>query len=332
MTPQTAFSGAAASLRKSFRPEQRELWRANATSRRNSACTIKTAPPARSGAATCRIEKMESSQKSARPAARPVKPVAPYIGGKKNLATRLVALIDRARHDIYAEPFVGMGGVFLRRRSQPKSEVINDLSEDVSTFFRILQRHYVPFMDMLRFQVTTRAGFDRLIITPPETLTDLERAARFLYLQRTAYGGKVAGRNFGVSPERPGRFDVTKLGPMLEDLHLRLAGVVIERLGYAEFIERYDRPGALFYLDPPYYGSEGDYGRALFSRDDFEALAAVLKRLRGRFILSLNDRPEVREIFGYFAQRACDTYYGVAGDGARPAKELIIGSSKKLIA
>ena len=55
-------------------------------------------------------------------------------------------------------------------------------------------------------------------------LTDLERAARFIYLQRTAFGGKVDGRHFGVSPDRPGRFDITQLRPMLEDLHQRLAG------------------------------------------------------------------------------------------------------------
>jgi DNA adenine methylase len=50
-----------------------------------------------------------------------------------------------------------MGGVFFRRDQRP-SEVINDWSEDVATFFRILQRHYVPFMDMLRWQVTSRAA------------------------------------------------------------------------------------------------------------------------------------------------------------------------------
>jgi DNA adenine methylase len=55
-----------------------------------------------------------------------------------------------------------MGGVFFRRDERPNSEVINDWSEDVSTFFRVLQRHYQPFMDMLRWQITTRAGFEKL--------------------------------------------------------------------------------------------------------------------------------------------------------------------------
>jgi DNA adenine methylase len=84
--------------------------------------------------------------------------------------------------------------------------VINDWSDDVATFFRILQRHYVPFMDMLRWQITSRAGFDRLRRQDPSTLTDLERAARFLYLQRLAFGGKVAGRNFGVDTTMGARF------------------------------------------------------------------------------------------------------------------------------
>ncbi len=174
----------------------------------------------------------------------PVRPAAGYIGGKKQLAKTIIACIERIPHETYAEPFVGMGGVFLRRRRAPKGEIINDRSGDVATFFRILQRHYVPFMDMLKWQLTGRAEFARLMASKPATLTDLERAARFLYLQRTAFGGKVAGRNFGVDP-MGGRFNVTKLAPMLDELHDRLAGVVIECLPWAEFIARYDRAGTL---------------------------------------------------------------------------------------
>ncbi len=163
----------------------------------------------------------------------PVNPAAAYLGGKRNLAKRIIERIEAIEHTSYAEPFVGMGGVFLRRRQAPRSEVINDVNRDIANFFRILQRHYVAFMDTIRFQITTRAEFLRLIDTNPETLTDLERAARFLCLQRTAFGGKVSGRNFGVSPGMPARFDITKLGPMLEELHGRIAGVVIECLPYA---------------------------------------------------------------------------------------------------
>lgn len=103
-------------------------------------------------------------------------------------------------------------------------------------------------MDTLRFQLTTRVEFERLVQIDPDTLTDLERAARFLYLQRTAFGGKVSGRNFGVDRARGGRFNLTTLEPMLEDLHSRLSGVVIECLDWSAFIPRYDSADTLFYI------------------------------------------------------------------------------------
>lgn len=253
----------------------------------------------------------------------PRRPAAGYIGGKKQLAGAIIRRIERVPHETYAEPFVGMGGVFFRRRRVPKGEVINDRSGDVATFFRILQRHYVPFMDMLKWQLTGRREFERLKAADPATLTDLERATRFLYLQRTTFGGKVTSRSFGVDV-MGGRFNVTKLAPMLEELHDRLAGVVIECLPWAEFMTRYDRPGTLFYLDPPYHGGERDYGPGLFSRADYPALAEVLRGLRGRFILTLNDVTEVRRIFAGFRMARVGLTYTVSAGARTAARELII--------
>lgn len=250
-----------------------------------------------------------------------VKPAAGYVGGKKQLAKSIVERIERIPHATYAEPFVGMGGVFFRRNIRPKGEVINDRSGDVATFFRILQRHYVPFMEMLKWQLTGRHEFERLKASDPSTLTDLERAARFLYLQRTAFGGKVAGRNFGVDP-MGGRFNVTKLAPMLEDLHERLAGVIIECLPWQDFMRRYDRPGTLFFLDPPYYGNEDDYG-PLFKREEFAELATVLRGLQGRFIMTLNDRREVRDLFEGFSMTKAKVTYTISDRGRTSAGELI---------
>ncbi len=258
----------------------------------------------------------------------PTAPVAPWLGGKRNLAKRITALIDATPCTVYAEPFVGMGGIFLRRASRPRSEVINDYGRDVSNLFRILQRHYPQFLEILRFQLTTRAEFYRLVETNPETLTDLERAARFLYLQRTAFGGKVSGRNFGVSKDRPGRFNLTTLEPMLEDLHSRLSGVVIECLDWAEFLPRYDGAGTLFYLDPPYWGCETDYGKEMFSRDDFARMAAVLRGVKGRFILSINDVPEIRNLFDWAQLTEVTTSYTVGSktDRAPMRAELLISN------
>ena len=256
---------------------------------------------------------------------KPVRPVAPFIGGKRNLAKTIVARIEAVPHGIYAEPFVGMAGVFLRRRSRPKSEVINDANREIATFFRVLQRHYVAFLDMVRFQITSRSEFERLVRTDPSTLTDLERAARFLYVQRQAFSGLPTSKSFAVTPGNYARFDITKLRPMLEDVHERLAGVVIECLDFGEFIERYDRPQTLFYLDPPYWGRERLYGRGLFTRDDFTRLEALLRGIEGRFILSLNDTPEVRELFGrYTIEPVKTTYTAPPGGKKLRVQELLI--------
>ncbi|CAM5399806.1 hypothetical protein AFEL58S_02016 [Afipia felis] len=261
-------------------------------------------------------------------AVMPLKPAAGYIGGKRVLAKAVIAQISRIPHETYAEAFVGMGGVFFRRDQAAKAEIINDRSGDVATFFRVLQRHYVAFVEMLRWQVSSRREFERLMQTDPATLTDLERSARFLYLQRLSFGGKVAGRTFGVSPALPARFDVTKIVPMLEELHERLADVVIENLDWAEFLPRYDRPGTLFYLDPPYWGSERDYG-AGFARGDYERLAEVLRGLQGRFILSINDVPAIRKAFAGFAMKPVGVTYTVGVGKAQSARELIITGGGK---
>ncbi|MCV9939969.1 hypothetical protein OIU35_26755 [Boseaceae bacterium BT-24-1] len=79
----------------------------------------------------------------------------------------------------------------------------------------------------------------------------------------------------------------------------RLAGVWVDSLPCQEFIRRWDRPGTLFYLDPPYWGTEHYYGRGLFGREQFAELSAALQQVEGRFILSLKDIPEVRELFSW---------------------------------
>lgn len=255
---------------------------------------------------------------------KPVKPVAPWQGGKRALAARIADRLEAIPHVRYVEPFVGMGGVFFRRRRRPAMEVINDINSDVVTLFRILQRHYQQFLDVLKWQVCSRAEFERLSRVDPDTLTDLERAARFLYLQRAAFGGKVAKQTFGIDFQQGARFDLTKIVPMLEDVHERLCGVVIERMPYAACLARYDsRPGSLFYLDPPYWDCTDDYGRDIFSQEDFGRLAELLAGLQGRFILSLNDTPEVRRLFARFQIEAVELHYGVGG-GQRPAKEVLI--------
>ena len=89
-----------------------------------------------------------------------------------------------------------------------------------------------------------------------------------------------------------------RLGAILEAVHERRSAVVIERLPYADLISRYDRPETLFYIDPPYAGSENVYGAGLFDETDFARLAHQLRGIRGKFLLSLNDAPVVRALRG----------------------------------
>lgn len=254
---------------------------------------------------------------------RPVRTPAPWVGGKRLLAQRLDARIRAVPHRAYVEVFLGMGGVFLRRTARPPVEVVNDLSSDVVTLFRVLQRHHQALMDMLKWQLTSRAEFERLVAARADTLTDLERAARLLYVQRLAYSGKVEGRNFAAHATMPARFDTTKLTAVLEAVHERLSRVVIERLSYGPLIARYDRAETLFYLDPPYWGCEDYYGREMFSRADFERLAEQLAGVRGQWLMSLNDVPGVREVFGAFAIERVETTYSLSGTRTA-AGELII--------
>lgn len=254
----------------------------------------------------------------------PVRPIAPYIGGKRNLARRICALIDATPHQVYAEAFVGMGGVFFRRTRRAPVEVINDWSAEVTNLFRCMRAHPGALCELISLQLHARDDFDRAMRQDPETLTDLQRAARFVFLQKAAFGGKVTGRNFGMAKSRAPRFRPSLVGEELIAAARRLEAVSIERLPWAEFIARYDQPGALFYLDPPYYGCEDDYGPGMFGREEFAAMAEQLARLKGRFILSLNDRPQVREIFSRFRIESVRTHYGLAGRGMQAAGEVII--------
>lgn len=134
---------------------------------------------------------------------------------------------------------------------------------------------------------------------------------------------------FGVAKERPARFDLNRLSSILDEAHDRLAGVVFENLPWAEFIARYDASKTLFYLDPPYFGSEKDYGKNIFSPDEFQKIADMMAALNGKFILSINDTPEIREIFApFYIDEVRLTYTISKKEVGGKAQELIISSER----
>ena len=118
---------------------------------------------------------------------------------------------------------------------------------------------------------------------------------------------------------------MTLLAQRLAEVHERLAGVVLECLDFEAFIRRYDRPYTLFYVDPPYTGSEGYYGKSLFKPDDLLRLATVLKCIQGRFIASNADCPEVRSAFAGCEIREVGVNYSAGGRGSvKAAREVIV--------
>ncbi len=92
---------------------------------------------------------------------------------------------------------------------------------------------------------------------------------------------------------------------------MRLARVYIENAHYEKIISRFDREHTFFYIDPPYFGCEDYYGKNIFNQEDFACLGGILSGITGRFILSINDIPVIREIYKSFRIEEVRTRYNI---------------------
>ena len=252
-----------------------------------------------------------------------------YFGGKSRLADRIVPLIPP--HVCYCEPFCG-GAWVLFRKDPSKHEVLNDADCELVTFWRVVQNHLAAFMDYYKFAVISRKLFDLERLKNPCTLTDIQRAVRYFYLQRLTFGGKTSDRYFGAGPARPGNLNLSTLEETLLETHWRLQAVTIECLDAIKCIEKYDRPDTFFYIDPPYFNVAQDYA-VKFSDADFGRLRTALAVLKGKFVLSLNDDPAVRSWFKGFTMRRVATKYSTGNRintrpaMAKPRFELLISNA-----
>lgn len=130
--------------------------------------------------------------------------------------------------------------------------------------------------------------------------------------------------NFGIAATGGPRLNLLRIEEDLSEAHMRLSRVFIENRPYDQVIARFDKPRTLFYIDPPYWGNEKDYGAGLFGRDDFARLAEQLDGIKGRFILSLNDVPGVRQTFTNFKIEAVKTRYSISAKASQPVGEVLI--------
>lgn len=249
-----------------------------------------------------------------------------WVGGKARLADKIIPLI--APHRCYCEVFAGAAWLLFKKQ-ESKAEVINDINVDLVTLYRVVQHHLDEFVRYFRWALVARDEFARLHRVDAGTLTDIQRAARFYYLLKTGFSSKVNSTTFGMSTGAGPALNLLRIEEELSAAHLRLARVYVENLPFLDVLDRYDRPHTFFYIDPPYYGSENDYGKGLFKRTDFKLLADRMAKLRGRFIMSINDAPAIRETFGRFHLSTVATRYSVgAADRGGEVRELLFMNYK----
>lgn len=248
-------------------------------------------------------------------------PIIPWLGGKRRLADILINRFPP--HTCYVEVFAGGAALYFVRHPA-EVEVINDVNGELVNLYRVVKHHLEEFVRQFKWALSSRDVFKWTQDTPIRTLTDIQRAARFFYLQHHAFGGKVEGQTWGTATTAP-PVNLLRVEENLSAAHLRLAQCFIENLDWQECIKKYDRPHTFFYLDPPYWETEG-YG-VDFGYEQYEQMAALLHQIKGKAIVSVNDHPDIRRAFNGFQMETVDINYTVGG-GARQAhrKELIIYS------
>lgn len=248
------------------------------------------------------------------------KPIIPWLGGKRRLAKLILPCFPE--HTCYVEPFCGAAALFFMKETS-KCEVINDVNGDIVNLFRVVQNHLEEFVKQFKWALVSREIFKWLNVTPVETLTDIQRAARFYYLQKNCFGARVAGRTYGTAATAPPKFNLLRIEEDLSQAHLRLSRVNIEHLDWHQCVKKYDRAGTFFYLDPPYWQTAG-YD-VEFGEDEYVLLAETLRCIKGRFALSLNEHEDVRKWFDGYIFKQFSLRYTVGGSrNSKHAKELLI--------
>lgn len=252
-------------------------------------------------------------------------PIIPWLGGKRRLADKLIPLFPP--HECYVEVFAGGAALYFLRPVPANVEVLNDINGELTNLYRVVQHHLEEFVRQFKWALSSRQIFKWHQMANPETLTDIQRAARFFYLQHHAFGGKVDGQNYGTATTAP-TINLLRIEENLSAAHLRMAsGTNIENLPWLECMKRYDRAHTFFYCDPPYWQTEG-YG-VPFEFDQYLLMAEFMKSSKGRVMVSINDHPDIRQAYAgltFFDGKALDIKYSVGNAHRDPSasRELVI--------
>ena len=216
-----------------------------------------------------------------------------WVGGKRQLR-ETVSLLIPSNISSYIEPFGGGGWVLFYYHRWADLEVYNDLDNRLVNLFRVVKYHPCELAREMCYLFHSREQFLSLIQNPGET--DIQKAARFMFVLSRSFGGR--GKHFGVSYEG----SIKSAGGLIErvdKISKRLDKVIIENLSAMDLIPQYDTENAFFYCDPPYSSGAG-YEVVSAAKFEHERLRDTLKNIKGRFLLSYDDAPKIRELYKDF--------------------------------
>ena len=226
----------------------------------------------------------------------PLRSPLKYIGGKAASAKRIVAAFPPATlYDRYVEPCCGACHVLFARSPSTHEEVVNDLNDNLITFWQEMQVHASLMQERLAGLLYSR----KLYYTYYRSLFDgselepLERSIRWFYVLRSTGTGWMRKSPVGWD-QRPSNIHKYQSALLLfESIQERLQGVAIDNRDVLATIKRYDSPRTLFYIDPPYFGAEMYYEA---SKGGFphEEMAQLLQQVQGYVALSYYPHPDAQ--------------------------------------
>lgn len=249
-----------------------------------------------------------------------MKPALSWPGGKTRLLSVILPLIEK--HTCYVEPFAG-GLAVLLAKPRSQLEVINDVNGDLVSFYRCVKYHCDPLLVELEFVLNSREEF--VDFRTQAGLTDIQRAARWYYRNKLCFGGTDM-KSFGVAALGGGGAYSSRQARMerIRALSFRLDKVCIEKLDWQRCLELYDRPTTFFFVDPPYTGGAVKLYEA-WTVTDLRILRERLDRLRGRWLVTINDTAENRAVFDGCSVKSVARAKGINAKATdRVYRELIV--------
>lgn len=221
----------------------------------------------------------------------PINSFMAWVGGKKALRDEILARFPR-NYKRYIEVFGGAGWVLFHKPPGNDFEVFNDFNGNLVNLYRCVREQPDALRDELRYMLNSRLDFEYMkgMLHSQAVLPDVRRAAYYYALIRYSYAAGTS--SFGGQPHA-----MWNNFPLIESAAGRLQKVVIENKDCVKLIRQYDRPESFFYCDPPYYNADQYYEAVSADGFDHAGLADALLGIKGKFLLSYNDCPEIRALY-----------------------------------